>query len=136
LLGDAGDDQLFGGEGADVLVGGEGVDQLTGGAGIDEFVFLAGETGVDTVTDFDTGDDFINLESLLSGVFDAEIPQEEIRLIEGALPSDSILQVNTGTHAAPLWADVAVLEDVGFSDTINIIYDQQHEAISFANTPV
>jgi len=53
LRGGSGDDTLNGGEGHDRLFGGEGDDTLTGGLGADSFVFRAGQTGHDTITDFD-----------------------------------------------------------------------------------
>lgn len=53
-------DDLQGGGGADVLRGGRGADVLTGGAGADEFVFST-KSGSDVVTDFDLGEDEINL---------------------------------------------------------------------------
>ncbi len=66
LDGRAGDDILYGGGGADVLIGGDGVDRLigeagadtlTGGAGADRFIFsTAPGTGVDTITDFSSGE--------------------------------------------------------------------------------
>lgn len=64
LSGDAGDDALSGGDGgdtleggagADVLYGGNGSDLLSGGAGADTFQFRLGDSGWDTVTDFNPG---------------------------------------------------------------------------------
>lgn len=55
----AGNDNIDGGAGADTLTGGAGVDTLTGGAGNDTFVISSGDstsTGVDTITDFSSGD--------------------------------------------------------------------------------
>ena len=64
-----GDDELDGGSGDDLLIadyphrfahgddtliGGEGNDKLDGGKGADEFVFFLGETGNDTIAQFDT----------------------------------------------------------------------------------
>ena len=53
LWGDAGEDILVGGEGDDTIRGGDGDDTLTGNDGADTFEFRAGETGTDTITDFD-----------------------------------------------------------------------------------
>ena len=39
--------------GNDTLIGGEGNDKLDGGKGADEFVFFLGETGNDTIAQFD-----------------------------------------------------------------------------------
>ena len=62
LMGGEGDDTLDGGEGDDILIGGEGDDTLTGGRGGDTFVFSE-DSGNDTITDFDTTQDKINLRS-------------------------------------------------------------------------
>jgi Ca2+-binding RTX toxin-like protein len=64
------DDVLSGDAGADLLTGDAGRDRLTGGAGLDRFAFAdVSESRVkkalrDTITDFETGVDTINLESI------------------------------------------------------------------------
>lgn len=72
LLGGNGNDNLFGGRGADALKGGsgddvlngaKGTDRLTGGDGADTFVMLA-NSGRDTITDFDTSEDMIDVSAL------------------------------------------------------------------------
>ena len=55
-----GNDRLTGGAGADTLNGGPGDDRLAGGPGDDVFVFGPGD-GSDTVTDFRSGTDKIDL---------------------------------------------------------------------------
>ena len=60
LLGDQGNDTITGGAGNDTIVGGSGDDSLTGGEGNDTFVFRDG-SGDDTITDFDIGNDLIDL---------------------------------------------------------------------------
>jgi len=60
LLGDVGDDFIVGGNGDDELIGGSGNDLLTGGAGADIFDFSQGD-GFDTITDFVSGEDQIDL---------------------------------------------------------------------------
>ena len=60
LFGGDGDDAVQGGSGNDTLWGGSGDDQLSGGIGADTFGFtLTG--GNDTITDFDLGDDMLDL---------------------------------------------------------------------------
>lgn len=54
--GGAGQDVLFGGQGNDAVKGGAGNDLLTGGSGKDIFLFEAGNTGSDNITDFKKGD--------------------------------------------------------------------------------
>jgi chitinase len=56
LSGLGGRDMLEGGAGNDRLAGGTLADMLTGGAGADRFVFAVGETGMDTITDFNALD--------------------------------------------------------------------------------
>ena len=66
LSGGAGNDTLEGGEGADTLWGGTGDDSLSGGEGADSFAFGAGD-GNDTISDFDTEVDLIDLRTV-SGI--------------------------------------------------------------------
>ena len=60
IFGGTRDDTIDGGAGADLIFGGTGDDTLTGGADADIFAFGPGD-GNDTITDFDTDEDNINL---------------------------------------------------------------------------
>ena len=65
-------DTLIGNDGADTLEGRGGADTLTGGNRQDTFVFSSGDTGVteataDTITDFISGNDLIDLKSVTDG---------------------------------------------------------------------
>ena len=71
IIGEGGDDRLPGGSGDDILMGGLGNDRLDGGTGTDKlygddgndlFVFKAGY-GIDTVFDFNNGQDHLDLRS-------------------------------------------------------------------------
>lgn len=62
ILGGAGDDRLMGDAGSDVLAGGTGNDLLSGGADADLFVFGLGD-GADTVVDFVSGSDLLDLSA-------------------------------------------------------------------------
>lgn len=62
LAGGSGDDQLFGGAGFDTLEGGSNDDLLTGGLQGDTFVF-SGAFAHDTITDFASGEDFIDISA-------------------------------------------------------------------------
>jgi hypothetical protein len=84
LEGGAGDDRIFGfdtpgnvarffagiEDGGDVIAGGTGNDTLTGGAGADTFVFAPGD-GVDLITDFQIGQDLLDLSAFSFSGFDA-----------------------------------------------------------------
>ena len=71
IYGGVGDDTIYGGgdedtlrgdEGDDTLTGGAGDDSMSGGEGADTFVFGL-DHGNDTITDFDTGNDTIDLSA-------------------------------------------------------------------------
>ena len=65
LDGRAGNDFLYGGAGADVLTGGPGRDSLSGGTGNDWFRFTDARS-IDTITDFVSGSDHIDLGFIIS----------------------------------------------------------------------
>ena len=66
LVGGNGQDSLSGGAGDDLLAGEIGSDTLTGGAGRDGFYFITSDPGsIDTITDFQPGQDFISLHHAL-----------------------------------------------------------------------
>lgn len=66
LKGQGANDQLIGDEGNDVLIGGLGADTLTGGADSDRFVFNRITEAVDTLTDFNSAEDTIDLRQILA----------------------------------------------------------------------
>jgi Ca2+-binding RTX toxin-like protein len=57
LHGKQGNDTLLGNGGDDILIGGIGNDILMGGAGADRFFRWYSKTGIDTITDFQVGED-------------------------------------------------------------------------------
>ncbi|MEG5160494.1 FG-GAP-like repeat-containing protein [Microcoleus sp. AT3-A2] len=65
LNGDDGNDILYGGKGDDLLAGGLGSDTLVGGRGLDKFL-LSTNSGTDTITDFEVGQDLLVLGNGLS----------------------------------------------------------------------
>ena len=67
LTGSANTDTLVGGTGADRLVGGGGLDQLTGGSGADTFVFSKLADIGDTIIDFASGVDHVEIAASAFG---------------------------------------------------------------------
>lgn len=68
LLGGIGNDTISGGIGADTITGGTGNDTITLGDGADQVVFAAnGSNGVDTITDFVSLTDTINVTTVITG---------------------------------------------------------------------
>lgn len=96
LTGNGGDNVLSGLAGNDVLIGGAGADTLIGGAGNDVFVFdnLA-VGGADTVQDFTTGSDLLQLDSSVFTAFasalgDAvQVQAENLMVGAGAQSADA-----------------------------------------------
>ena len=67
LFGGDGADTIDGGDGGDYIIGGDGDDTMTGGTGADLFLF-GDDHGNDTITDFDTANDRIDLSWLNQNV--------------------------------------------------------------------
>lgn len=68
ILGTSAADTLIGDAGADTITGRGGADTLTGGSRSDKFIFSTGDTGIteataDTITDFSTGTDKIDIDA-------------------------------------------------------------------------
>ena len=61
LNGDAGNDSLSGNSGNDMLIGGAGNDALNGGSGNDIFKFITPDQGTDSISDFASGADVIQI---------------------------------------------------------------------------
>ncbi|WP_281277030.1 calcium-binding protein [Aliigemmobacter aestuarii] len=99
LLGERGRDVLLGGRGNDRLDGGGQDDRMTGGAGADVFVF-GRNAGVDTITDFVSGVDRIDL---VAGVSVSDLILTEIG-------SDLRITIS-GKAGFALW-----LEDTGIGE--------------------
>ena len=76
LAGGQGIDTLDGGDGNDTLRGALGTDVLTGGLGADHFVFasvLDGLLNIDTLTDFQSGSDVIEISASIFTAFSGQV---------------------------------------------------------------
>ena len=107
LLGGRGNDILVGGSGDDLLSGGRGNDSMTGGDDNDTFLWFEGETGIDTIADFNTTteEDVLNIADLLNdmGALDGLSVPELVTALEG-----NYLSIATGTSTT-----VSVFSDGG-----------------------
>ncbi len=115
LVGGNGNDWLGGGKGQDIidggadndtLIGGLGLDTMTGGTGTDAFLFasaLDGVLNVDTITDFTSGTDKIQLSAAIFTAFAAQVGQTHSL---GTLPA-GFLAYNATTGALAYDADGA-----------------------------
>jgi uncharacterized protein YegL len=104
LFGQGGNDTLSGGAGNDILVGGKGNDILTGGAGADTFVWLKGDTntsgGFDRITDFKHGEgDKLDLSDLLQGNNDNNL-SKYLQLTTDSSGTSTLSVSSTGSFTA------------------------------------
>ncbi|HVM84952.1 MAG TPA: calcium-binding protein [Candidatus Binatia bacterium] len=110
LFGNDGNDVLHGDAGNDVLVGGLGADTMSGGAGNDAFVYQITNTaqitqiGGDTITDFQSGHDKIDLRDLFTdfGLGHKGNPIADGHLILSHVGNDTLVQFDAdGAGGAP-----------------------------------
>ncbi|MCV3273872.1 calcium-binding protein [Roseobacter sinensis] len=119
--GGSGDDDISGGAGNDAIRGGDGLDDLTGGEGSDSFVFVGGDTGADTITDFELGIDRIVFDDFLAnppGL--GESYQGEVYAFFADQPGDSTLMARTTDG----WLHVATFEGIGANALSDAIADR------------
>jgi hypothetical protein len=72
MAGLGGDDDLIGSRLNDVITGGMGDDTLTGGLGRDRFVFTPKDLGADWITDFQGGQDSLDVSAFNFGATDVQ----------------------------------------------------------------
>ncbi len=115
LFGDDGADTLQGGAGDDILHGGKDADTMTGNAGRDIFAWKSGDiNAVDTITDFKTGQDKLDISDLLAGLL---TPSSNIAdfvqfLDDGA---NTYLHINLGGPGHDIGVNIALLKGVSFA---------------------
>jgi len=120
ILGGQGDDTLIGDEGDDTLDGGVGDDTLVGGSGADTFVFSIGSGG-DTVTDFNTGEDILDLSNTGIDFTDlASVQAVASTIMTDFADGNSIvrLRIETGDGASVI-LDGLTVDDL---TSINIVF--------------
>ncbi|WP_051340566.1 heparin lyase I family protein [Azospirillum halopraeferens] len=113
LFGGQGNDALYGGEGDDVLVGGLGFDTMTGGGGRDTFVIESFTDSMVRVTDFNPGEDRLDLAPLGASFRAAtgqELTAEYLAFVQAGAATEIRLDLD---GAGPLAAQtVAILDNV------------------------
>ena len=114
LFGDSGADTVDGGEGDDIIFGGSGADTLTGGAGADTFVFAPGD-GSDTITDFNTSEDKINLS-----MFGDDISFEDLTITATSDGTGSIITVSGDTDSENV---TITLQGVATTDVAESLFE-------------
>lgn len=92
LQGGLGNDTIVGGIGDDTITGGAGNDTLTGGVGADDFVFSAASNGTDTITDFVSGTDDLNVGTNVVGTL------AEVAPITSAGATNSVTLVDDSAY--------------------------------------
>ncbi|MEG5048685.1 calcium-binding protein, partial [Microcoleus sp. B4-C1] len=111
LIGEKGDDTLYGGQGNDILLGGQGNDFLSGDLGDDTLVgdvgsdrfLLSTNSGIDTVADFEVGQDLLVLGNGLSFSQLAIVQDSDATLIRFAQTGE-ILASLAGVSASSISA--------------------------------
>jgi Ca2+-binding RTX toxin-like protein len=111
LEGGWGNDTLIGGDGNDLLIGGQGRDLLIGGDGSDQFRLNSGLGGlnIDTLYDFTTGLDRIELDNAIFKKFKGTL---------GQISEDSFIRAGEGVGAADS-NDYLIFN----TDTCQLFYD-------------
>ena len=98
LAGTSGPDVLYGYDGDDTLVGGPGNDTLIGGSGGDAFRFVSFTDGVDTFTDFQPGEDRIEVAGPIFGGLSAGDLDAGLFALNTPADADDRFVFDTTTH--------------------------------------
>ena len=133
LRGQNGNDTLIGSNGNDTLVGGNGMDNLTGGDGEDTFVYTntdVGNENLDTITDFITGEDKVDLSAVSALVSSSTFSTVSSPIGEGTtLTANLLAHTNTNSSATTLYIDAdnngtfEIVNDIKieFSNGVNLV---------------
>ncbi|BCL34293.1 choice-of-anchor I family protein [Nostoc sp. MS1] len=111
LWGGAGADSLNGGNGNDVLIGGLGKDILTGGHGSDRFVYNAWNEGTDTITDFQTSQDILDLRVVFQSLGVTSVTSDFLQFSQSG--SKTLVQIDqNGAVGGAIFSTLVVLNGV------------------------
>ena len=107
ISGDYGNDKLVGDAGNDTLVAGYGNDILTGGAGKDTFILSGGS---DSISDYVTGQDVINLNSTY--IYSAELDTAE-KVVKLTMGNSSVVTVKGAVNNKKRATKITVIDYTG-----------------------
>ncbi|MBL4838267.1 MAG: hypothetical protein JKY34_11900, partial [Kordiimonadaceae bacterium] len=110
--GGSGDDTVYGGSNDDIIIGGTGDDLLDGGSGDDTFVFAAG-SGADTIADFNTNKDTLDLANTITDFTDIASVQ--------AAATETVVSGTSGV-LIDLGGDSVFLEGLSLDDIADADY--------------
>ena len=116
-----GGDKLDGGDGNDILVGGKGHNTLTGGQGSD--LFVLSDNSTNTITDFNAGDDALDVSELLKEDVNDDISQFLDNAIHITNDGHNNLEITVDGHS-----HLSVSLDGLHSnsvDTVSVLFDNQ-----------
>ena len=106
-------DTINGGDGDDLILGGRGDDLLTGGRGRDSFVYQSFEQLGDTITDFETSDDMIDLSRIFkdsSGYVSGKAVSEYLEFVQ--MGANTIVKINVLGDGGDQFKTLAMLNNV------------------------
>lgn len=119
-IGGAGDDLLIGTSLGETLDGGAGLDTLIGGSGADTFV-LSHDDFADMIVDFKSGEDRLDLSSLLDANFNTGEVGDYVDVEQRG--DGAVVGVDRdGTGTANDFKDVAVLQSVEAGGIIDFVF--------------
>ncbi|MBZ0093975.1 MAG: retention module-containing protein [Sulfuricella sp.] len=119
LTGNSSANILIGDGGNDILSGRGGADTLTGGSGSDTFTFKAGDTGVDTITDFTVGagGDVLDVSDVLSGTGVTSSNVGAFIIFDTtSSPGNTVVSVDLDGEGGGAPVQLAILQGVTFTD--------------------